>query len=166
MNAMTNVQLWHRRLRHLNKRILGLMKRRDGNGVSFDGSTDHCDVCTVGKSHPLAHPRKTKHADITAPFQLVYGDLIGPFKAAARGGYKHVSKIADQFTRWTAVYLFCTKDQALASLQPFVTSTAIPFGSRIVTSRADKGGEYTSEGFRVYCQKTGINQQFAATNTP
>ena len=47
MNAMVNAQLWHRRLRHLNKRSLELMQRRDGNRVAFDGSIDHFDVCAV-----------------------------------------------------------------------------------------------------------------------
>ena len=166
MNAITNAQPWHRRLEHLNKRSLELMQKRDGNEVAFDYSIDHCDVFAVGKRHQLAHPKRAKHADITAPFQLVYQDLMGLFKPAARAGYEYVSKIIDQFTKWTAVYLLYTKGQALASLQLFVTSTAIPFGSRTVTWRADKGGEYTGEGFKAYCQETGIPQQFAATNTP
>ena len=91
---------------------------------------------------------------------------MGPFKPAARGGYEYVSKITDQFTTWIAVYLLCTKNQALASLQLYVTSTVISFGSRIVTWRADKGGEYIGEDFKAYCQETGITQQFAAINTP
>ena len=115
-------------------------------------------VCAVGKNHHLAHHKKAKQADITAPFQQVYGDLMGPFKPTARGGYEYVSKITDQFTKWTAVYLLCSKDEALASLQLFVTSTAIPFGSRIVTWRADKGDEYTGEDFKECCQETGITQ--------
>ena len=143
------------------------MQRRDGNGVAFDGSIDHCNVCAMEKRHQLAHPKKAKHADITgAPFQLVYGDLMDPFKPAACEGYEYVSKITDQFTKWTAVYLLCTKDQALASLQVFVTSTVISFGSRIINWRANKSGEYTGEDFKAYCQETGTTQQFAATNTP
>ena len=156
MKAMTNAQLWHRRLGHLNKRSLKLMQRRDGNRVASDGSIDHCDVCAVGKRHQLAHPKKVKHADITTLFQRGYEALMGSFKPATRGGYKYVSKFTDQFTKWTAVYLLCTKDQSLASLQLFVTSTMIPFGSRIVTWRADKSGEYTGEDFKAYCQEAGI----------
>ena len=91
---------------------------------------------------------------------------MGPLKPASRGGYKNVRKITDQFTKWTVVYLLCTKDQALASLQLFVTTTVIPFGSRTVTWRVDKGGEYTSKYFKAYSQETGITQQFVATNTP
>ena len=165
MNAMTNAQLWPRRLRHLSTRSLELMQRGDGDGI-VDGTMDHCGVCGRGRSHHLAHPRKTKHADITAPFQLVCGDLMDPFKPTARGGYKCVSKITDQFAKLTAVYLLCTKDQALASLQLFVTSTVLPFGSRIVTWQADKCGEYTGEDFRAYFQEMAFTQQFVATNTP
>ena len=68
MNAMTDAQLWHRRLGHLSKRSSELMKRRNGNRVIFDGSIDHCDVCAVGSGYQLAYPKKAKHADITAPF--------------------------------------------------------------------------------------------------
>ena len=67
MNAMTNTELWRRRPGHLNKRRLELMQRCDGNGVAFEGLINHCDVCAVGKSHQLAHPKKAKHADIMAP---------------------------------------------------------------------------------------------------
>ena len=167
MNAMMNAQLWHHRLGHLNKIRLEFMQRRDSNGVAFDGSIYHCDVWAVGRTYQLAHPKKAKHADITAPFQLVYGDLMGPFKTTAGVGYEYVSKMADQLTKWTTVYLLYTKDQALASLQQlFVASTVIPFGIRIVTWQADKDGEYTGEDFKAYCQETGITQQFAATTTP
>ena len=91
---------------------------------------------------------------------------MGPFKPAVREGYEYASKIIDPSTKWIAVYLLCTKDQALASLQLFVTSTAIPFGSRIFTWRANKSGEYTGEDFKAYCQEASITQQFAATSTP
>ena len=66
------------------------------------------------------------------PFQLVYGDLVGPFKPTARGGYEFVGKITDQFTKWSAIYLLCSKDQALASLQLFFTSIVTPLRKRRV----------------------------------
>ena len=73
MNAMTNAQLGHGWLGLLNKGSLELMQRRDGKGVAFDGSIDHCDVCAVGNCHQLAHPKKAKNADIMALIHLVYG---------------------------------------------------------------------------------------------
>ena len=49
MNAMSNAQLWHRRLGHLNRKSLELMQRHNGNGTTFDGIIADCDVCAVGK---------------------------------------------------------------------------------------------------------------------
>ena len=113
MNAVANGQVWHRRLGHLNKRSLERMNRKNDNGVTFDGSMADCGVCEVGKSRLLAHPKKAKHATINTPFQLVYGDLMGPFKPTAHGGYIFVSKITDQLTKWTTVYLPSRKDRPL-----------------------------------------------------
>ena len=93
MNVMSNAQLWHRRLVHLNRRSLELVQRHDANGVTFDGTIADCDVCAVGKGQQLAHPKKPQHAGITRPFQLCYGDLMGPFTHEAYGGFKYVSKI-------------------------------------------------------------------------
>ena len=49
MNAVSNAQLWRRRLDHLNRRSLELMQRNDRNGITFDGTIADCNVCAVGK---------------------------------------------------------------------------------------------------------------------
>ena len=71
MNAMSNAQLWHRWMDHLNKRSLEVMQRHDGNGITFDGTIADCDVCAVGKDQQLAHPKKAQHAGITRHFSFV-----------------------------------------------------------------------------------------------
>ena len=125
MNGMYNAQLWHRRLGHLNRRSLELMQRHDGNSITFDGTIADYDVCAVGEDQQLAHPKSAQHTDIPRPFQLCYGDLMGPFTPEACGGFKYVSKIVDQFTRWTAVYLLENKSCAFDSFRLFVTSTVL-----------------------------------------
>ena len=92
---------------------------------------------------------------------------MGPFKPTAHGRYKFVSKITDMFTKWTAVFLLCSKDQVLVSLQLFLTSTVILIGKRI----SSDGVPTTKANLRVtkfkdYCRSTGVIQKFAAANTP
>ena len=43
----------------------------------------------------IENPRRLKMQTFKASFQLVYGDLMGPFTPAAHGGYKYASKITD-----------------------------------------------------------------------
>ena len=75
---------------------------------------------------------------------------MGPFTLVTIGGYKYVSKITDECTKWTAVYVLISKNEALKSLQLFVGSMVILFGSRIVCWHADKDGEYTEEEVLQY----------------
>ena len=181
MNAVADAQVWHRRLGHLHAQSLDILRKRDGAGIAFEGAISDCDVCAVGKTQQLAHPKTANHkvnrsfqlcyGDLMGPFtpvsfQLCYEDLMGPFTPVTISGYKYVSNITDEYTKWTAVYLLTNKNQALKSLRIFVGSTVIPFGGRIVCWRVDKGGEYTGEELQQYCLETGIIQEFVATNTP
>ena len=73
-----------------------------------------CDVCAVGKSHQLAH-RKTADHKVNLPFQLVFADLMGPLIPEALGGYEYITKISDEYTKWTETYLLNSKHDALSS---------------------------------------------------
>ena len=137
----------------------------DNNGVSFDGTVPDCDVCALGKSHQLAHPKTADHK-VKHPFQLVFADLMGPITPEALGGYKYVSKISDEHTKWTETYLLKSKDDALSTFQSFVQSVVIPSGFRVERLRADKGGEYIGKEFKDYCLQTGVSLEYASTNTP
>ena len=97
-----------------------------------------CDVCAVGKSRQRAHP-KTADQHVQHPFQLVFTDIMGQFTSEALGGYKYVSKISDEHTRWTEIYLLKSKDGGLHAFQSFVQSMVIPSGVRVEWLRADKG---------------------------
>ena len=66
----------------------------------------------------------------------------------AIGGYRYISKVTDDFTKWTTVYLLTKKNQALQLLQFFVGSAVTPLGGSIVYWHIDKGGEYTGKEFR------------------
>ena len=120
----------------------------------------------MGKGQQLAYLKNYQHAGITRPSQLCYGDLMGSLTPEAYECFRYVSKITDQFTWWTAVYLLDNKSCAFDSFRLFVTSTVIPCGGRVIFWCADKGGEYTSEGFKQYFLEMVITLEFAATNTP
>ena len=104
MQVATTATLWHRRMGHLNRKRLDLLKKVSNNGVSFDDTVPDCDVCAVGKILQPAH-LKTADQRVQRPFQLVLTDLMGHFAPVALGGCKYVSKISDEHTWWTEIYL-------------------------------------------------------------
>ena len=138
VQAAASTTLWYRRMGHLNRKSLDLLKKVNNNGVSSDGTVPDCDVCAVVKSRQRAQP-KTADQHVQHPFQLVFTDIMEQFTPEALGGYKCVSKISDEHTRWTEIYLLKSKDGALHAFQSFLQSMVIPSGVRVERLRADKG---------------------------
>ncbi|CAN0542042.1 unnamed protein product, partial [Laminaria digitata] len=124
-----------------------------------------CDVCAVGKSHQLTHLKTADHK-VKLPFQLVFADLMGPLTPEALGGYMYITKISEEYTKWTETYLLKSKHDALSSFQVFVQSVVGPSGFRVEPLRVDKGGEFISKEFQDYCLQTGVSLEYASTNTP
>ena len=120
MQAAATATLWHRRMGHLNRESLDLLKK------------------------------------------LALTDLMGQFMPEALGGYKHVSKISDEHTRWMEIYLLKSKDGALRAFQSFVQSMVIPSGVRVERLRADKG-----KGLQLQCKSFRLGPiRIATTRAP
>ena len=68
----------------------------------------------VGKGHELTH-RKTADHKVKLRCQLVFADLMGPITPEALGGYKHITEISDEYTKWTETYLLKSKHDTLSS---------------------------------------------------
>ena len=150
---------------HPNRKSLDLLKKMNNNKVSFDGTVPDCDVCAVGKNRQRAHS-KTADQHVQRPLRLVVTGLMGHFTRAALGGYNYVSKISDEHTWWTEIYLLRSKDGTLHAFQSFVQSMVIPSRVRGERLRADKGGAFIGNDFKDYCTQTGVLLEHTSTNTP
>ena len=80
-----SADLWHRRMGHINRRSMDVLRKLLGNGIEYTGDMQACDVCAVEKSNQQAHPKQATY-DVQHAFQLVTVDLVGPINPAALGG--------------------------------------------------------------------------------
>lgn len=55
------------------------------NGVEYSGGITGCDICAMGKSQQLAHPKIVRY-HVDAPMMLVDTDLLGPISPLALEG--------------------------------------------------------------------------------
>lgn len=88
IHAVANVHVWHRWLAHPHVQRLDILHKRDGTSISFEGGVSDCDVCTDGEARQLAHLITANHK-VSRPFQVYYGDLMGPFTPVTLDGYKY-----------------------------------------------------------------------------
>ena len=90
---------------------------------------------------------------------------MGPLTPEALGGYKYITKISDEYTKWTEPYLLKSKHDDLSSFQVFVQTVVIPSGFRVERLRVDKGGDFISKMFQSTCLQTAVLTEYAITNT-
>lgn len=136
-----------------------------------------CPSCQTGKQHrsripkPVAerHPRTRATAEAvrtTKPLELVHTDLCGPLSTKSLSGSRYVLTITDDFSRFTWLFFLKSKDETLPKFKQFRTMIELQGGFRIKAIRSDRGGEYTSREFQIFCDELGIMRQFTQAHTP
>ena len=96
--------LWLRRMGHINRRSMDVLRKLPRNCIEYTGDIQVCDVCAVGKSNLQAHPKQATY-DIQHAFPLVTVDLMGPINPASLGGYRYAMTFVDQHTKWKEIFL-------------------------------------------------------------
>jgi hypothetical protein len=94
-----SIQLWHRRLAHLNPAALKqLLSPTIQFPTSYWHDSSKCETCIIGK-HTQKFER-TKQRRATRPFEFIHSDLCGPMKSSIGGASYYIIYI-DDFTRYT-----------------------------------------------------------------
>ena len=70
--------LWHRRMGHINSKILDVLRKEAANGIDYTGDVQDCSACALGKSSQQTHPNQAVYGVLRA-FQIVFVDTLGPF---------------------------------------------------------------------------------------
>ncbi|KAJ0941493.1 putative RNA-directed DNA polymerase [Helianthus annuus] len=159
--------LWHSRLGHINFRKMEEMARKGMvRGIpSIKHPTQLCEGCLVSKQTRQSFPNEAQWR-AKEPLELVYADLCGPITPQTAGGNRYFLLIVDDFCRFMWVYMIKTKDQAFMEFKKFKTLVEKQSSYKIKTLRTDRGGEFTSRAFNLFCEEHGINRQLTAPYTP
>lgn len=100
------------------------------------------------------------------PTKLVYTDVMGPIKPAAKGGYPYDSTFTDEYATTKDIFLLKSKAEAANLLHIYNISATAPLGLCIQRLGTDKGGEHTSKAFRRFFIDSGITVGYTVTATP
>ncbi|KAK1693194.1 hypothetical protein QYE76_009891 [Lolium multiflorum] len=161
--------LWHRRLAHVNMRTLQNLHK--GNhivglieNVSF-AKDRVCRACVEGKMHDSPHPSKTIISSKRI-LELLHVDLFGPVTHASLGAKKHCLVIVDDYSRYTWVYFFKTKDETQKTFIDFATEVQRQHNLLIMAIRSDNGSEFKNYTLNDFLSDEGIRHQYSAAYTP
>ena len=144
-----DINLWHKRLGHLNKTV--------GCEGDIIGT---CETCAMGKQASQPIPKKVENKAKEA-LELVYSDVLGPFEVASLNGSKYAVSFIDEYTKYAVVKYMSNKSQLLDKFKEYVAENGTPR-----TLRTDNGAEYTSNKFKEFCRDSKIKQEFTVPETP
>lgn len=159
--------LWHSRLGHVNFKALALMsKEQMAYGIpNFVQPAKTCEGCLMAKQTRKAFPTQTIfHAK--QKLELIHGDLCGPITPPTPAGNRYFFLLVDDFSRKMWVFMLKEKHEVFDAFKRFRTLVEKGTEKRIKTFRTDRGGEFCSSSFNLYCEEAGITRNYTAPYTP
>ncbi|CAM8981668.1 unnamed protein product [Rhodiola kirilowii] len=163
-----NSVLWHRRLGHVNMRLLKKLHKLElvrGLPEVSEGLEHVCDACTRGKQTRTSFPVKNV-VSTTRPLELVHMDLCGPMRTTTRGGNKYVFVLVDDYSRFTWVIFIANKTEVFSEFETWVKVTERNHSRKLAGIRTDHGTEFENSQFISWCTKHGVQHNFSAPRTP
>ena len=144
-----NLQLWHRRLRHMSKAsLMKIFKSEAVRGFKLTGKPNvscGCDTCSQVKIQRSAVPHSREFEDRAfAPGHVVSTDVKQlPF--ASIHGYKYVINFVDHCSRFGVCYFMRSKKEVPGKLKEYLDLMRERYNVIVRCIQSDRGSEYFSQ---------------------
>lgn len=159
--------LWHARLGHVGVDAMKEMIHKELiTGIpKIDVIKETCSSCLLGKQTRASFPQATMYR-ATHTLELIHGDLCGPISPTTAGGSKYIFVLIDDHFRYMWALLMKEKSEAYERFKSFKRLVEQETGGTIKTFRTDRGGEFTSQEFKAFCDSHGIKRHLTAPYSP
>ncbi|GJS67323.1 putative ribonuclease H-like domain-containing protein [Tanacetum coccineum] len=159
---------WHRRLGHINFKIMNKLEK--GNLIKGLPSkifkNDHsCVACQKGKQHKASYKTKLVNS-ISKPLHMLHMDLFGPTNIKSLMKKSYCLVVTDDFSRFSWVLFFTTKDKTSGILKTFITEIENQLDHKVKVIRSDNRTEFKNCIMNQYCEMKGIKREFSVAKTP
>jgi transposase InsO family protein len=113
-----------------------------------------CQSCVQSKQP--RKPHKAAEDKHLAPLELIHSDICEMNGVLIEGGQRYFMTMIDDASRYCYVYLLKTKDDALNYFKTYKTEVENQLEKKIKRFRSDRGGEYFSNEFDLFCVEHGL----------
>ena len=123
------------------------------------------EECVVRKQHRNQFPQG-KSWRVKAALELVHSDICGPITPCSNGGKRYILTFIDDFSCKSWFYFLQEKSKAFLAFKSYKALDEKEVGSPIKILHIDRGGEYNSHEFAIFCETHRIKRQLIAAYTP
>ena len=160
------VELWHRRMGHLNeadlKRLVSMSK-----GIMLTQKPrvrPICEACSKAKSVRKVS-RRVQH-EVLDKLGKIHMDLGGPFNVPSINGAKYYMLLTDQATLRTWCFTYKHKDETYNLFREWKIEVENQSGCKVKIVRLDNGTEFINDDFKELFKRSGIIMEPTVAYTP
>jgi hypothetical protein len=110
-----------------------------------------CHVCVESKQP--RKPHKVVEVRDLPPLELIHSDLCEMNGELIKCGKRYLMTLIDDCTRFWYIYLLKSKDEALHYIKIYKAEVENQLERKIKHVRIDRGGEYFSNLFTLFCEE-------------
>ena len=92
--------------------------------------------------------------------------MFGPIKPSSIGKNNYFLLFIDDFSRKTWVYFLKHKFEAFGAFKKFKAFVEKQSGHEIKALRSDRGGKFTLNKFKEFCEANGIRRPLLVPRSP
>ena len=96
---------------------------------------------------------------------MVHSDICGTLSVKTYDNKEYFITFINDYSKYIYVYLISTKSEALNYFKKYRAEVERQLGRNIKVLRTDRGGEYNSKEFNLYCQEHGIKRHMTMPYT-
>jgi len=165
-----SVDIWHRRLGHLNTDdVIRMARKGMTRGMEISGgytpSSRICEPCVKGKQ-TRAEIRKETDTRSDLILGRVFSDVCTLFSTRSHQGFAYFVTWIDDKSRKVFVDAMKEKSEVAQHLRAFVARVELETGHKLKVLRSDGGGEYTAGGLQSFLKDKGIKHELTTADTP
>jgi IS30 family transposase len=124
-----------------------------------------CSGCNLGKQHRKPFPQSSSYRS-SKGLELFHTDLCGHITPPTPGGKSYFLLVVDDFSRFMWIELLKSKDEALAYFKKVKALAETEKEGKLKALRTDRGGEFNSSQFTMFCNEFGIKHCTTTPYTP
>ena len=172
------LELWHRRLGHVNHRTVAKMLQEGGvegagevapgmDAAATAAAQRVCETCVEGGMTRSSFPTSERSPDEFKPGEQLHLDFEGPFRPQGQGGERWSLEIRDRATGLQESYPSRTRSygEARLHLEDYINRYLLPHGHVLRRVRADGEGCFSSRKFKRWASKRGVVVEYTTRAT-
>nr|GEY12539.1 hypothetical protein [Tanacetum cinerariifolium] len=165
--AIDESNLWHRRLGHINYKTMNKLVRRNlvrGLPLNIFENAHGCVACHKGKQHKASYKAKLVNS-ISKTLHMLHMDQFGPINVKSLMKKSYCLVITDDFSRFSWVFFFATKDATSKILKTFRKGIENQLDCKVKVIRCDNRTEFKNSVMNQLCDMKGIKREFSVART-